>query len=68
MPPIGNLLLSFLAVLAAYLYPSLPGAPFTSEMFAQILQWLLVIIAGWNVKAASQKSALPTFNQFWRKF
>lgn len=61
IPPIGNLLLSILALLAAWVYPELPsGAPFDSSMFGKILQWLLISIAGWNVRSASQKSSLPT--------
>lgn len=61
IPPIGNLLLMFLAIVAAWLYPQLPsGAPFDSEMFSKTLQWLLIVIAGWNVKSASQKSRLPS--------
>jgi hypothetical protein len=56
IPPIGNLLLAFLAVLGAFLYPKLPaGSPFTSEQFVQILQWIFLVIAGWNVKSSRIK-------------
>lgn len=65
IPPVGNLLIAFLAVLASWLYPALPGgAPFDSEMFTKILQWLLTVLAGWNVKAAAAKSPLPTVREF----
>ena len=66
IPPIGNLILAFLAVLASFLYPKLPAPPFSSDVFTAILQWLLTIIAGWNVKSSVQKSSLPTFRKFWR--
>lgn len=65
IPPIGNLILSLVAILGAYLYPQLPGgAPFDSDTFVKTLQWLLIVVAGWNVKAAAVKSALPTFRGF----
>lgn len=66
IPPIGNLILAFLSVLGAWLFDKLPaGAPFNSEQFVAILQWLLITLAGWNVKSASQKSSLPSVGTFW---
>jgi hypothetical protein len=67
MSPIANLILAVLAVLGAFFYPKLPAAPFSSEMFVQILQWLLTLIAGWNIKSAAKKSELPTVSQLFRK-
>jgi len=65
IPPIGNLLLAFVAVVGAFLYPKLPtGAPFSSDQFVQILQYILISIVGWNIKAVAQKSSLPTLSQF----
>lgn len=66
IPPLGNLLLALLAVLGAFLYPKLPAPPFSSDIFVNILQWILTLIAGWNVKAAAQKSSLPTYRNFLR--
>ncbi len=65
IPPIGNLILALLAVLGAYLYPQLPNPPFDSAMFAKILQWILITLAGWNIKAAAVKSALPALGDFF---
>lgn len=64
IPPIGNLILAFIAVLAGFFYPKLPAPPFSSDMFTSILQWLLTLIAGWNVKSAAQKSGLPSLGEF----
>jgi len=66
IPPLGNLLLALLAVLGAFLYPKIPSAPFTGDVFVATLQWLLTLIAGWNVKAAAQKSSLPTVSKFFK--
>lgn len=66
IPPLGNLLIAFLAVLASFLFPTLPAPPFDSAMFGQILEWLLKLIAGWNLSRASLKSSLPTVRGFFR--
>lgn len=65
MSPIRNLILSVLAMLAAYFYPQIPFlSPITGEQFAEIVQLIFIAIAGWNLKAAAFKSGLPTVRHF----
>ena len=59
-----NLLLGFFALVASYLWPYVEKLmpPFGSDMFGQILVWLvgavLAAIFGWNAKVAMVKKSI----------
>lgn len=68
MSPIKNLILSVLAIVAAFFYPSIPFlAPITSGQFVEIVQLILVSIAGWNLKAAAFKSGMPSLGYYFKR-
>jgi hypothetical protein len=66
--PIQNLILSVVAILAAFFYPQIPFlAPISSGQFVEIVQLFLISIAGWNLKAAAFKSGVPSFGYLFKK-
>lgn len=71
MSPIQNLILAFISLAVGIFYPEFlkqfPNFPLPAGEVGSFLQWLLVTIAGWNVKAATHKSSLPKFSLLFKK-
>lgn len=61
LTPIQNVIVALAAILAelgfSYLTGKNPDTPVSGDVFTQLLQYLLITLAGWNIKSARAKFA-----------